>query len=445
MIAAISPTEGVAPLAAPPSTSLASARVFTLLPSDEAVDVPLMAKQTDASDVTETVKPALEEPPGSKRTSPTRDHVTSNVEVPKIDQHQKIAGRQLTDPSPDITQSDDADRLLLVFITPIVPPSPPPPAPVEALKLPDLAAADRNRPASPQLSMPTSPPEIAREPTDRPPLRVEMVAPFVTATTRGSDTSTESLTIDQTTIDLVVSTAPAENPLRRIETRLAALPNDRMAQLLRFEKAPARPAISPPQRDGLPIASVAPHPKGPDAATVFPTINRDGRDAATEPPPALPSIEPPRASPAQLPPPEGPAQPGKTATAPPSASPQPAGFAVDTAALGAVGAEVTHRDRYTEALHVHFAVDRSQTADLIAGASEGLGRALAAVGNRLDAVTVELRGGVPSGTNSGSNPAFGGATAHGDDPRRHAPTPQPSAPLRIRTPLTQPVVRDRFA
>ena len=140
---------------------------------------------------------------------------------------------------------------------------------------------------------------------------------------------------------------------------------------------------------------------------------------------------------------------------PPSASvtPQPhpssllpaAGFAVETLSLGAVGVEVTRRDRDAgDALHVHFAVDRNGTVDLIERASEGLNRALAATGTRLEAMTVELRAGT-LGINPDIDPQVGGSGARGDDARRPAPAPSSYSPPSPRPSSVKAVVRDRFA
>lgn len=128
--------------------------------------------------------------------------------------------------------------------------------------------------------------------------------------------------------------------------------------------------------------------------------------------------------------------------------PRPADFAIETPSLGAVGAEVTRRDHPAgDVLHVHFAVDRSGTAALIAGASDGLERAVVATGNRLDAVTIEVRGGTASAAGSGSDGASGAGHRGGDaPPHRPATPPQPETPsMRVRSPVNKPVVRDRFA
>ncbi|UAJ09612.1 hypothetical protein [Polymorphobacter megasporae] len=136
------------------------------------------------------------------------------------------------------------------------------------------------------------------------------------------------------------------------------------------------------------------------------------------------------------------------ASAPVPARPQ--GFSIDTPALGGVGAEVTRRDHPAgDALHVHFAVDRSDTAALIAGASEGLERAVVATGHRLDAVTIEVRGGATGVASGGSDAAGAGAAGHRGDARDHRP-PAPELPgqtpsTRVRSPAIKPVVRDRFA
>lgn len=149
-----------------------------------------------------------------------------------------------------------------------------------------------------------------------------------------------------------------------------------------------------------------------------------------------------------------PQSPGMTEGAPSSASlrldptpPRPADFAIETPSLGAVGAEVTRRVHPGgDALHVHFAVDRSGTAALIAGASDGLAQAVAAAGNRLDAVTIEVRGGSTTAS-SGSDTA--GSAGHRGDAPQHRPATPPSpsqAPTsRVRSPAIKPVVRDRFA
>ncbi|MGI4880048.1 MAG: flagellar hook-length control protein FliK [Janthinobacterium lividum] len=130
------------------------------------------------------------------------------------------------------------------------------------------------------------------------------------------------------------------------------------------------------------------------------------------------------------------------------APPRPADFAIETPALGAVGAEVTRRGHPAgDALHVHFAVDRSGTAALIAGAGDGLAEAVAATGNRLEAVTIEVRGGTTAAESSGSDLA-GGASHRGDAPQHRPPAPPlpPQATsTRVRSPAIKPVVRDRFA
>lgn len=142
---------------------------------------------------------------------------------------------------------------------------------------------------------------------------------------------------------------------------------------------------------------------------------------------------------------------GAPSPAPPRldpAPPRPTDFTIETPSLGAVGAEVTRRDHPAgDALHVHFAVDRSGTAALIAGASDGLAQAVAAAGNRLDAVTIEVRGGSTGATSAGSDPA-GGAGHRGDAPQHRLAPPPPlpqATSTRVRSPAIKPVVRDRFA
>lgn len=141
-----------------------------------------------------------------------------------------------------------------------------------------------------------------------------------------------------------------------------------------------------------------------------------------------------------------------SSVAPPSATAQSAGFAVDTPSLGSVGAEVTHREQHGgNALHVHFAVDRIGTAALITGTSDDLGRALAATGNRLDVVTVDVRAGASdasarAGDSSVGNQGVGNSGARGGgDGRRQPPAPMQSVPPPFRDRLTKAVIRDRFA
>nr|WP_295658613.1 hypothetical protein [Polymorphobacter sp.] len=127
--------------------------------------------------------------------------------------------------------------------------------------------------------------------------------------------------------------------------------------------------------------------------------------------------------------------------------PKSAEFALETSSLGAIGAEVTRRDHAAgDALHVHFAVDRSGTAALIASSSEGLERAVVSTGNRLDAVTIEVRGATTAAASSGSDPA--GSAGHRGDAPRHRPatqSPPQATSTRARSPAIKPVVRDRFA
>jgi hypothetical protein len=139
------------------------------------------------------------------------------------------------------------------------------------------------------------------------------------------------------------------------------------------------------------------------------------------------------------------AAPAATAAAP-VPMPRSSGFSVDTPALGPVGAELTHRDRHDgSALHVHFAVDRSGSAALIASASGNLGRTLAATGNRLDAVTVAVREAAVGAPTDAPNLGAGGSGSSGDAARHQSPAPRQSTPLPPRLPLIKAVVRDRFA
>ena len=199
------------------------------------------------------------------------------------------------------------------------------------------------------------------------------------------------------------------------------------------------PVVAHVPVEAAPIPSPTPPPPSREIAGPTAASHREGRDfpAAVVPPPApllapiLGANEPsPRATATQL------------LQYAPSPISTPAGFAVETFALGGVAAEVTHRPgRPDDRLSVHFAVDRDATAVLIARDSVGLDHALVAAGARLDTVSVEVRSGPAAG--GGTASGFDTSGARGRDPRRD---PQPVfRPVRRALPLRATASSDRFA
>ena len=104
---------------------------------------------------------------------------------------------------------------------------------------------------------------------------------------------------------------------------------------------------------------------------------------------------------------------------------------IDTQQLGGIAIGVGGE---ASATRVHFAVERHATALLLADAGPQLERALAAVGGRLDSLTVDVRdgGGRRDQSPDGSNPQ-----PHGQQRRT-----QPAPPV---LPVHGPLRRDRFA
>ena len=142
---------------------------------------------------------------------------------------------------------------------------------------------------------------------------------------------------------------------------------------------------------------------------------------------ALPAFLPPDAPPSARP----------VSTAQPSARDPLSDptFAIATPALGEISAAVTaSHDSTGERLHVHFAVERDATAALIAG-HDGLDRALAAAGARLDTVSVEVRSSTERSSSDAPRP-----DARAPDPDRPRRPPPRSPQLRVAAPG-----RDRFA
>ncbi len=222
--------------------------------------------------------------------------------------------------------------------------------------------------------------------------------------------------------------------------------------------APVPQIEEPPAASSLPTivratATIPPRSYAVDASAfqLAPGVGSRQRDDAVGlmvPPPLRDSLQllPPAPLPATSYRPEPSANSAPRATETTAPSTPSASVAVDTPSLGAVAAQVTHHDRHNgEMLHVHFAVDRSGTAALITGASDDLGRALAATGSRLDALTVEVRGGATAALSHRTDPGGGDAGRSGDDARRQAPVPRQAVPPALRPTPTKPVERDRFA
>ena len=128
------------------------------------------------------------------------------------------------------------------------------------------------------------------------------------------------------------------------------------------------------------------------------------------------------------------------------ADPAAPGFRVDSAALGRIDVAL-HGDpgqiaSLPERLHVHFAVERSATAVLIAESGDRLNRALATTGARLESVSVAVQPRDENAQHSGSAPR----DSSSDAPRRDEAQPPRRAAVRAASlQPDEPATRDRFA